>query len=102
VTLHGRVDALVFAGGIGERSDALRAAVVEQVGCLGFELDEEGNSNSRVEGEGEGVVVVDVGKKSEAGEADSELGRPRPRVLVCRTDEQFEMARGCAEDAEFW
>jgi len=76
--------------------------VVEQVRCLGFELgDGQANSDSRVagdgdgEGEGEGAVVVDVGRK---GEADSK----RPRVLVCRTDEQFEMARRCAEDAEFW
>lgn len=66
-------------------------------------LDEEANDNvdSRVEeGEGEegaGAVVVDVGRKGEDGAADS--GR---WVLVCRTDEQFEMARGCAEDTEFW
>ncbi|KAH6854409.1 Acetokinase family-domain-containing protein [Chaetomium sp. MPI-CAGE-AT-0009] len=64
VSLRGRVDALVFAGGIGERSARLRAAVVDQGG-------------------GEG-------------------GDSAPRVLVCRTDEQFEMARMCAEDAEFW
>ena len=87
VTLRGRVDALVFAGGIGERSAALRAAVVEQVGCLGFVLD--GEANGAVSGSE--AEVQDVGK---AGVT--------PRVLVCRTDEQFEMARMCAEDEEFW
>ncbi len=86
VTLRGQVDALVFAGGIGERSDRLRAAVVEQVGCLGFVLDEEANAA----GLG-GAVVREVGKKGVV-----------PRVLVCETDEQFEMARTCAEGDEFW
>ena len=89
VTLRGRVDALVFAGGIGERSDRLRAAVVEQVGCLGFELDAEANTAGG--GAGDGAVVREVGRKGVT-----------PRVLVCETDEQFEMARTCAEGDEFW
>jgi len=86
VTLRGRVDALVFAGGIGERSDRLRAAVVDQVGCLGFAIDEAANGRKL-----QGAVMHDVGKKGVT-----------PRVLVCQTDEQFEMARECAEDDEFW
>lgn len=87
VTLRGRVDALVFAGGIGEKSGALRAAVVEQVGCLGFVLDEKANGVEVAEG----GVVQDVGAEDVA-----------PRVLVCQTDEQFEMARTCVEGDEFW
>ncbi len=87
VTLRGRVDALVFAGGIGERGATLRAAVVEQVGCLGFALDGQANE-AAVSGT---EVVQDVGKPGVT-----------PRVLVCRTDEQFEMARMCAEGEEFW
>ncbi|KAK4040538.1 Acetokinase family-domain-containing protein [Parachaetomium inaequale] len=89
VSLRGRVDALVFAGGIGEKSDRLRAAVVEQAGCLGFVLDQEANSAHKVAAQ-EGVVH-DVGKEGVT-----------PRVLVCRTDEQFEMSRACAEDEAFW
>ncbi|KAI1824232.1 acetate kinase [Xylaria intraflava] len=85
VALGGRVDALVFAGGIGERSGALREAVVARVGCLGFELD--GAANARG---GEGVVR-DVGRRG-----------ARHRALVCVTDEQFEMARSCAADGELW
>jgi len=46
---------------------------------LGFEIDEEKNGSA---GDGEGRVVG-IGKN----------------VLVCRTDEQFEMARGCAVEA---
>jgi acetate kinase len=85
VTLRGQVDALVFAGGIGEKSDRLRAAVVDQVGCLDFTIDEKANA-AKVE-----AVVQEVGKKGVS-----------PRVLVCQTDEQYEMARACAEDEEFW
>lgn len=73
VKLEGEVDALVFAGGIGERSVELREAVVEKVKCLGFALDE--GANREVDGK-EGAVV-DVGKLKDMR-----------RVLVCRTDEQ--------------
>jgi len=83
VKLEGKVDALVFAGGIGEHGVSLRRAVVEKVACLGFELDGEANEKP-----GEGVVV-DVGRK-----------RDGKRVLVCQTDEQTEMARQCAEKAD--
>ncbi|KAK1757606.1 putative acetate kinase [Echria macrotheca] len=85
VSLKGQVDALVFAGGIGEKSDALRRAVVEQVGCLGFGIDESVNKKKI------GGVVEDLTKEG-----------ARHRVLVCATDEQFEMARSCALDREFW
>jgi acetate kinase len=85
VTLRGRVDALVFAGGIGEKSEQLRAAVVEQCGCLGFEIDQ-GKNGQKIEG-----VVQDVGREGAAH-----------RVLVCQTDEQFEMARAVAEDEKIW
>ncbi|KAI0594997.1 acetate and butyrate kinase-like protein [Biscogniauxia sp. FL1348] len=90
VSLGGRVDALVFAGGIGERSARLRAAVADQAACLGFAVD--GPRNEAVSGTGGGgAVVQDVGSQG-----------ARHRTLVCFTDEQFEMARGCAEDAELW
>ncbi|KAI1811152.1 acetate kinase [Poronia punctata] len=85
VALGGRVDALVFAGGIGEKSEALRKAVVEQTGCLGFEVDDTANAQ-KIEN-----VVGDVGRRG-----------ARHRTLVCLTDEQFEMARSCAEDADLW
>jgi acetate kinase len=85
VSLGGKVDALVFAGGIGEKSEKLRRAVVEQCGCLGFEIDEERNGRE-LEG-----TVEEIGKEG-----------ARHRVLVCQTDEQFEMARACAEDDELW
>lgn len=86
VSLGGRVDALVFAGGIGEKSERLRAAVVEQCGCLGFEVDEAENGK-KVQDD----VVRDVGREG-----------ARHAVLVCRTDEQFEMARAVTRDDKIW
>lgn len=85
VSLGGRVDALVFAGGIGEKSDKLRRHIVEQVSCLGFEIDNALNDKQ----------IEDVVQ---------EVGNPgaKHRTLVCLTDEQFEMARGCAQDSELW
>ncbi|KAI1075055.1 acetate kinase [Whalleya microplaca] len=87
VSLGGAVDALVFAGGIGEKSARLRAVVAGQAACLGFGVDEARNARAA----GAEGVVLDVGSEG-----------ARHRTLVCRTDEQFEMARGCAEDAELW
>lgn len=83
VKLGGKVDALVFAGGIGEKGGQLRKAVVERAACLGFELDGQKNEEP-----GEGVVV-DIGSEES-----------RHRVLVVQTDEQSEMARQCAKQAD--
>ncbi|KAF2477618.1 acetate kinase [Lindgomyces ingoldianus] len=83
VKLNGEVDALVFAGGIGERGAVLRREVVDGVKCLGFELDREKNEKP-----GEGVVVDVSGKGS------------RYKTLVVKTDEQLEMARGVLEERE--
>lgn len=85
VSLRGQVDAIVFAGGIGEKSARLRSAVVDQASCLGFAIDDAKNN---AEGD---ATVWDVGSK------DS-----KQRVLVCQTDEQFEMARDCTEMDALW
>jgi acetate kinase len=73
VKLDGKVDALVFSGGIGEHSALLRQEVVEACRCLGFELDKSKNEAK----EDEGHPVYEIG--------DAET---LPNVLVCRTDEQ--------------
>jgi acetate kinase len=83
VKLGGEVDALVFAGGIGEHGVQLREAVAERVKCLGFEID--GGRTGELKGE----VVEDVGREGVS-----------KRVLVCKTDEQAEMAEECAQNAE--
>jgi acetate kinase len=82
VKLDGNVDALVFAGGIGEKGVKLREKVVEGVKCLGVELD--GGKNAEPGDEG---VVTDVSKEG-----------ARFKTLIVQTDEQLEMARGIVED----
>ena len=81
--LGGKVDALVWAGGIGEKGAQLRRRVVDQAGCLGFELDEEKNKKP-ADG-----TVVDITKSGS-----------KHKVLICQTDEQTEMARQCTSEAE--
>lgn len=83
VKLGGRVDGLVFAGGIGEHGVQLREAVVKRVECLGFGLD--GGRNGKLGG----GVVEDIGREGGG-----------KRILVCKTDEQAEMAEECAQNAE--
>ncbi|KAK4502907.1 hypothetical protein PRZ48_006334 [Zasmidium cellare] len=81
--LGGEVDALVFAGGIGEKGASLRRAIVEKARCLGFELNDGKNEKPSDD------VVVSIGKEG------SKHG-----ILVCSTDEQVEMATQCARDAD--
>ena len=84
----------MFAGGIGEKSDRLRAAVIEQVSCLGFgPVDKEANETRVNEELDDDHAVIEIAPSSK---------KEGHRVLVCKTDEQFEMARACAEDGEFW
>ncbi|KAJ6787428.1 hypothetical protein PWT90_03268 [Aphanocladium album] len=80
VALRGEVDALVFAGGIGEKSSQLRSAVVDCVGCLGFSLDESANDR------GMSRTIEEISVRG-----------ARHRVLVCHVNEQLEMARLCGQ-----
>lgn len=82
VKLDGKVDALVFAGGIGEKSAILRKIIIEKTRCLGFEIDEGRNDDAGKMRDETGDIVVDV---------SAVLKRPGiegKRVLVCWTDEQ--------------
>jgi acetate kinase len=85
VSLRGSVDALVFAGGIGEKGSKLRARVVEGVECLGFAIDKEANEKPK-----DDVVTEVTGSGA------------KHKVLICQTDEQLEMARNCIEEAEMF
>lgn len=71
VKLEGEVDALVFAGGIGEKSAVLRKRVVEKCQCLGFQIDEQKNGSAIRD------TVQDIGSAN-----------ARHRTLVSKTDEQ--------------
>lgn len=76
--LNGEVDALVFAGGIGEKSALLRRTLSEKCQSLGVKINLEANENGPEENE----TVKDISKGGGKG----------PRVLICQTNEQFEMA----------
>jgi acetate kinase len=76
VAVLGRVDAIVFTGGIGEHSPAVRARVCEGLGAFGVELD--GATNAAVTG-GRAALTV-------SGE-DSGID-----VLVVPTNEELEIA----------
>ncbi|CAI7580573.1 unnamed protein product [Penicillium glandicola] len=82
VKLNGEVDGVVFAGGIGEKSSLLRRTLVDKCQCLGLAIDDAANDK----GPGDEETVKDISKDSCKG----------PRVLVCQTNEQFEMAYHCA------
>ncbi len=73
VTL-GRVDALVFTGGIGENSPWLRGEVSRGLQCLGLHLDAEANGNGRPD--------------SDISSADSP-----GRILLIHTREDYMIAR---------
>jgi acetate kinase len=60
-TVLGGVDTLVFSGGIGERSAAIRARICEGLAFLGIEVDEERNrTQAAVVSPAAGPVVVRV------------------------------------------
>lgn len=80
------IDAIVFAGGIGERSVKLRKAVLEACECIGGGLDDAANESV----DSKDGAVVEIGE-----------GKSGMKSLVCRTDEQLEMARECILAKEF-
>ena len=73
VTL-GRVDALVFTGGIGEHSHVIRGLVCEGLSCLGLEIEPAANASRRTD-------------------AIISSSASRGRILVLTTREDLMMAR---------
>lgn len=77
VKLGGHVDAIVFAGGIGEKSALLRRTLAEKCKCLGVAINTEAN----VKGPEDKETVKDITQGSSKG----------PRVLICQTNEQVRL-----------
>ncbi len=75
----GSVDAIVFTGGIGENSAAVRAKTCEGLSALGISLDERRNN-------------ADAG-----GIREIQMEEGRVRILVIPTDEEHEIARQTVE-----
>ena len=74
----GRLDAIVFTAGIGEKDPEVRAAVVERLAGFGVELDADANTH----GSGERRISTDTS---------------RVTVLVVPTNEEWEIARQAAK-----
>ncbi|KAF8899890.1 Acetokinase family-domain-containing protein [Gymnopilus junonius] len=91
--LDGEIDALVFAGGIGERGVQFRSVIGKKVECLGYPPVREDKNNTASEDHAAVVDISTVGQEIK--------GRTK-RILVCKTDEQIEMARECVLDDRFW
>ena len=51
-TMDGRLDAIVFTGGIGENSAPIREEVLKRLAIFGIEVDSEANLKARFGGEG--------------------------------------------------
>ncbi len=77
-TAMGGLDAVVFTGGIGENSSAVRERVCEGLGFMGLSLDEEKNNTLR-------------------GAADLSADSSTVKVLVIPTNEERMIARETAE-----
>ncbi len=75
----GRLDALVFTGGIGENSPIVRSAVLAQLGFLGLTIDPAANANHG---------------KSQNGRITRET---RPQAVVVPTNEELVIALDTAE-----
>jgi acetate kinase len=78
VKLDGKVDALVFAGGIGERSALFRKEIIQQILSLEFAVNDEKNNSDSTD---EDITVMDITKNPT---------KP-PRVLICQTNEQVSL-----------
>ncbi|SEJ88751.1 acetate kinase [Deinococcus reticulitermitis] len=75
----GRIDALVFTGGIGENSALVRSRTLERLGLLGFGVDEAANA------------------RTVRGEAGHISAQGRVPVLVVPTNEELMIARQTAQ-----
>lgn len=75
VKLGGVVDAIVFAGGIGEKSALLRRVLAEKCQSLGVAIDKQANDK----GPDDKETVKDISKAVDG---------KGPRVLICQTNEQ--------------
>jgi acetate kinase len=76
ITVLGGIDALIFTGGIGERSGEVRAAACETLGFAGIYCDAVKNAQSPVD-------------------QDIAPGEAPVRVLVIRAQEEWAIARAC-------
>jgi len=83
VALDGKVDAVVFAGGMAEKSPLLRSMLCENLGSLGFQVDEEKNNHGggkfsenfaiHAEGSGSQIWVLPTNEEQEIAQQAYDL-----------------------------
>lgn len=101
VKLGGQVDALVFAGGIGEKSSMLRKMVTERVSCLGFSVDDTQNENPDIGDDDVGEIGICNGRKTLVCETDEDVSCPftsQTHTLTYVVSTRWRMARCCIRD----
>jgi acetate kinase len=81
LTVLGGADALVFTGGVGEHTPALRGRVAAHFAFLGLEVDAARN-------------------ESASGDCDISDPQSKVRILVIHAEEEWEIARECYRAAE--
>ena len=79
----GKLDGLIFTGGIGENSQLIREKVIHSLSFFGFQLNEQANSQARF---------------GQSGVITSNL--TGPQVLVIPTNEEWMIARDAATLAQ--
>jgi acetate kinase len=77
----GGVDAIVFTGGVGEHTPALRERVGAHFAFLGLEVDAARNNSA-------------------GGDGDISAPESKVRVLVIHAEEEWEIARECYQAAK--
>ncbi|WP_434138138.1 acetate kinase [Photobacterium leiognathi] len=82
-TMDGRLDAIVFTGGIGENSAPIREEVLKRLSIFGIEVDSEANLKARFGGEG---VITSANSRIPA--------------MVVSTNEELVIAEDTAQLAE--
>lgn len=87
VALEGRVDALVFTGGIGENSSLHRALVCKGLQRLGINLDEAANAAAQAKSGDRGNVRLD--RRGEQGDQGTQ-------IWLIPTDEELSIAQQTA------
>lgn len=89
--LDGEVDAIVFAGGIGEKSARLRETLAKKIRCIGFEFLNEEKNETIGEGTDEDVYSISI-QGTERSVSDAGRRGRRKEILVCHTDEQVSLS----------
>ena len=82
IAVLGRVDAVVFTGGIGENASAIRERVCRGLEHMGISIDDQKNASA-------GSRVTEIQKDGAS-----------MKVLVIRTDEEWEIARQTVQTIE--